>query len=191
MDDITYPLKMLQKAEIIEKRAAKKPYYVLNDSMLAFWFKYVNRAISLINVGKGERYYHGSVSNQLHDFMGSVFEKMCKEYLLMRAGEDNYPIITEIDNFQKTVLDDEGKPKQVEVDIVGKEGNNVLIIGECKFKNEKVDKDAFESFLEKVHYIKSKKPLLCMFSLNGYTDYVKENADDVLLLSIEDLYASF
>ena len=27
-----------------------------------------------------------------------------------------------------------------------------------------------------------------MFSLKGYTDYVKENADGVLLLTIEDLY---
>lgn len=188
MDDITYPLKMLQKAEIIEKRVAKKPYYVLNDSMLVFWFKYVNRSLSLINVGKGERYYQNTVSIQLHDFMGSVFEKMCKEYLLMKAGEDSYPIITEIDNYQKTVLDDEGKPKQIEVDILGKDGKDVLIIGECKFKNEKVDKDVFESFLEKAHYINSKKPLLCMFSLHGYTDYVKANAAGVLLLTIEDLY---
>lgn len=56
------------------------------------------------------------------------------------------------------------------------------------FLNEKVDKETFEIFLEKAHYIKSKKPLLCMFSLKGYTDYVKENADGVLLLTIEDLY---
>ena len=188
MDDITYPLKMLQKAEIIEKRIAKKTYYVLNDSMLAFWFKYVNRAVSLINVGKGARYYHEAVSNQLHDFMGSVFEKMCKEYLIRKSGEDCYPMITEIDNFQKTVMDEEGRPKQIEVDIIGKNGKDVLIIGECKFKNEQVDKAVFEEFLEKVDYIKSKRQLLCMFSLSGYTDYVRKNSDGVLLLTIEDLY---
>jgi len=188
MDDITYPLKMLQKAEIIEKRIGKNPYYVLNDSALAFWFRYVNRAVSLINVGKGERYFYDSVEAHLHDFMGSVFEKMCKEYLLIKSGEEEYPIVTEIDNFQKSIIDDKGKTKQIEVDIVGKDGKNILIIGECKFKNEKVDKETFESFLEKVQYINSKKPLLCMFSLRGYTDYVKENAAGVLLLSIEDLY---
>lgn len=188
MDDITYPLKMLLKAEIIEKRIAKTPYYVLNDSMLVFWFKYVNRAVSLINVGKGEKYYINSVSNKLHDFMGIVFEKMCKEYLLMKAGEGIYPLITEIDNYQQTVLDDENKHRQIELDLIGKNGKDILVIGECKFKNEKVDKDVFESFLEKSHYIKSKKPLLCMFSLSGYTDYVKNHAGDVLLLTLEDLY---
>jgi hypothetical protein len=188
MDDITYPLKMLQKAEIIEKRVAKGPYYVLNDTMLVFWFKFVNRAISLINVGKGEKYYIDSVSKQLHDFMGDVFEKICKEYLFMKVGEDKYPIVTEIDNYQKTILDDEGKKRQIEVDILGKNGKDIQIIGECKFQSEKIDKATYEVFLEKVHYINAKKPLLCMFSLSGYTQYVKENAGDVLLLTIDDLY---
>lgn len=188
MDDITYPLKMLQKAEIIEKRMAKRAYYVLSDSMLVFWYRYVNRAVSLINVGKGENYFRASVSDKLHDFMGCVFEKMCKEYLLMKAGEDGYPLITEIDNFQNAIIDDTGETKQIEIDIIGKDGKNILIVGECKFTNEKVDKEVFESFLDKVSYIKSKKAMLCIFSLKGYTDYVKENAESVRLLTIEDLY---
>ena len=179
MDDISYPLKMLQKAEIIEKRIGKNPYYVLND---------FNRVISLINIGKGEKYYHESVSGQLHNFMGNVFEKICKEYLFIKSGEDGYPMITEINNFQKTILDNTGKPKQIEIDILGTYEKDVLLIGECKFKNEKVDKETFESFLEKTRYIKSKTPLLCMFSLSGYTDYVKENANGVILLTIDDLY---
>ena len=187
-DEITYPLKMLQKAEIIEKRMAKTPYYVLSDSMLVFWFRYVNRAVSLINAGRGEQYYRTNVADKLHEFMGAVFEKMCKEYLFMKAGEGKYPIITQIDNLQKTVFGDDGKPKQLEIDILGKNGKDVRIIGECKFQNEKVDKDVFDIFLEKTHYIGGKSPLICMFSLAGYTDYVKANADNVLLLDIEDLY---
>ena len=187
-DDITYPLKMLQKAEIIEKRMAKTPYYVLGDSMLVFWFKYVNRALSLINAGRGEMYYKTNVAAKLHDFMGDVFEKMCKEYLFMMAGEGSYPIITEIDNYQRTVLDENGKQKQLEIDILGKNGKDVRIIGECKFKNEKVDKEVFEDFLEKTRYIGAKKPLICMFSLAGYTDYVKNNAGDVLLITLDSLY---
>jgi len=188
MDDITYPLKMLQKAEIIERRVAKAPYYVINDTMLAFWFKYVNRAISLINVGKGERYYLDFVSNQIHDFMGNVFEKMCKEFLLLKSGDDIYPMITEVGNYQKTILDDERKRKQIEIDILGKAGKDVLIIGECKFRNEKVDKGDLVNFVEKARYIKSEKTLLCMFSLSGYTEYVRENSEGILLLTIDDLY---
>ncbi len=32
----------------------------------------------------------------------------------------------------KTIIDDEGKQKQIEVDIIGKDGKDILIIGECK-----------------------------------------------------------
>ncbi len=189
MDDITYPLKVLQKAEIIERKIAGGPYYMLNDSMLVFWFRYVNRAVSLINAGKGEKYYYDCVDNHIHEFMGSVFEKMCKEYLFKNAGDGIYPIVTEIDNYQKTVIDEEGKQKQVEIDILGKNGKDIRIIGECKFRNEKVDKETFMEFMEKVRAIKAKKPLVCFFSLSGYTEYVKENAGDVLLVTIEDMYS--
>ena len=188
MSDISYPLKVLQKAEIIEKREAKKIYYFLNDSMLTFWFKYVNRAISLINAGRGESYYLKSVSNCLHDFMGSVFEKMCKEYLLMKSGDDGFLMITEAVNFQQTIIDDTGKQKQIEIDIIGKNGKDILLIAECKFTNEPVNKEILDNFLEKVSYIKSRNPRLYIFSLNGYTDYVRENAENILLLTIEDLY---
>ncbi len=188
MDDITYPLKMLQKAEIIEKRTAKSPYYVLLDSMLVFWFRYVNKAISIISMEKGETYYRTFVANQLHDYMGGVFEKICKEYLMMKAGEGPYPVITEISDFQKTILDDEGKQRQIEIDLLGKNGKDILLIGECKFRNEKVDMATFEEFLEKVRFIRTSKPLVCMFSLSGYTEHVKENAGDVLLLTIDDLF---
>ncbi len=120
--------------------------------------------------------------------MGNVFERMCKEFLFMKAGENDYPIITEIDNFQKIIVDENGKQRQIEIDIIGRDGKDILIVGECKFTNEKVNKEIFDSFMEKTHYIKGQNPLLCMFSLKGYTDYVVENAEGVILLTIEDLY---
>ena len=187
-DEITYPLKMLQKAEIIEKRVSNKPYYTINDTMLVFWYKYVNRAVSLINAGKGERYYYDTVAPQIHHFMGTVFEKMCKEFLFMKAGDEYYPLITEIENFQKTIIDDNGLQKQIEIDLLGKNGKDILLVGECKFRDSKVDKEEFESFMAKVKYVNSKNPFVCMFSLAGYTDYVRENAKDVHLFAIEDMY---
>ena len=54
---------------------SKKPYYVLNDSMLEFYFRYVNRATSLINAEKGSLYYQSEVKEHIHDFMGKIFEK--------------------------------------------------------------------------------------------------------------------
>ena len=187
-DDVTYPLKVLVKAEILEKRVSKKPYYIINDSMLEFWFRYVSRAISLINAGNGALYYRSNVRDNIHDFMGRVFEKMAKEYLMMHAGQNGFPILTEITEYQDTVLDEEKKPKQIEIDLVGKNGNKTLLVGECKFTNNIFGKAELEVFMDKISYLPVTDPVICIFSLNGFTDYVKKNAVKCRLISIKDMY---
>lgn len=187
-DDVTYPLKVLVNAEVLEKRISKKPYYVLNDSMLEFWFRYVSRGTSLINAGNGTVYFESSVKDHIHDFMGKVFEKMAKEYLMMHAGKNDFPVITEITEYQDSVLDEERKPKQIEIDLLGKNENKILLVGECKFKNEAFNKADLESLMDKIKYLPVTEPVICIFSLSGFTDYVKSKAKNCKLISIEDMY---
>lgn len=188
-DDVTYPLKILVGAELLEKRMLKKPYYVLNDSMIQFWFKYVNRAISLINAGSGEVYYRSNVKENLHDFMGKVFEKMAKEYLMMNAGNKGLPILTEITDYQAFVIDSEKKQRQIEIDLLGKNDKNVMLVGECKFKNTPFDKEEFENLMDKIKYLPVTDPMVCIFSLSGFTDYVKKNAGKCRLICLDDMYS--
>ena len=187
-DDVTYPLKVLVGAEILEKRMSKKPYYILNDSMLEFWFRYVNRATSLINAGRGETYYHSNVKEHLHDFMGKVFEKMAKEYLMLNAGLNGLPILTEITDYQASVFDENKEQMQIEIDLLGKNDKNIMLVGECKFKNSPFDKEEFERFMDKIKYIPASAPMICIFSLAGFTKYVKENAGTCMLIGIDDMY---
>lgn len=186
-DDVTYPLKVLVNAELLERRVAKRPYYVLNDSMLEFWFRYVNRATSLINADNGESYYYSAVKDHLHDFMGKVFEKMAKEYLMSHAGQDDLPILTEITDYQATVLDEE--KKQIEIDLLGKNGKNILLVGECKFKNSQFDKAEYDDFIDKIKYIPATNPVVCIFSLGGFSKYVKENAKGWNLITLDEMYS--
>ena len=188
VDDVDYQLKILAKAEILEKRVAKKPYYVLNDSMLEFWFRYVNRATSLIQSGNGEKYYETIVKGKLHEFMGKVFEKMAKEYLTMKSGSCGIPVITEITDYQTTIIDGEGRQNQIEIDLLGKRDNDIVLIGECKFRNEKFDKKELDSFMEKADSFNCKKPVICLFSLSGFSDYVSENSEGMFLVDIDRMY---
>ncbi len=179
---------MLVYAEVLEKRISKKPYYVLDDSMLEFWFRYVSRATSLINAGNGAMYYNSNVKDHIHDFMGKVFEKMAKEYLIKHAGVDGLPVLTEITDYQDTVLDEEKKPKQIEIDLLGKNDKNILLVGECKFKNSTFDKSDLEKFMDKIKYLAVTDPIICIFSLSGFSDHVKNNAGNCRLIGIEDMY---
>ena len=187
-DDVTYPLKVLTNAEILEKRISRKPYYVLNDSMLEFWFRYVNRATSLINAGNGEAYYYSNVRGKIHDFMGKVFEKMAKEYLMLHAGRDGIPILTEITEYQASVLDENKKQKQIEIDLLGKNDKTILLIGECKFKNSPFDRAEYEKLMDKIKYLPVTEPTICIFSLGGFSDYVKEQSGKCRLISIDDMF---
>ena len=186
--DITYPLKMLLSAELLEKPVSNKPYYVLSDSMLAFWFKYVNRAVSLISAGRGETYYRSNVQPHLHDFMGKIFEKMAKEYLFLHAGLEDFPIVTEITDYQQSVLDENRKPKQIEIDLLGKNDNNIELVGECKFKHALFDLREYDKFMEKLKYLPAIHPELYLFSLSGFTEEVKKNAGNCKLICLDDMY---
>lgn len=187
-DDITYPLKILTKAEILEKRMSKKPYYVLNDSMLEFYFRYVNRATSLINAEKGKLYFQSEVKDHIHDFMGKIFEKMAREYLMLHSGTDGFPLLTEVTDYQATVIDEEKNQKQIEIDVIGKNAKKILLVGECKFKKSQFDKPEYEKLMDKIKYLPATNPLICIFSLAGFTDYVKANAKNCKLIEIDDMY---
>jgi hypothetical protein len=120
--------------------------------------------------------------------MGKVFEKMAKEYLLSHAGVDDYPILTDITDYQDTVLDEDRKQKQVEIDLLGRNGKQILLVGECKFKNSQFDKAEYEKFLDKIKYIPANNPVVCIFSLGGFSEYVQENAKDCKLITLDDMY---
>ena len=120
--------------------------------------------------------------------MGGVFEKMAKEYLILHAGKNGIPVLTEISEYQDSVLDEEKKPKQIEIDLLGKCDKKILLVGECKFKNTPFDKTEFDKLTEKIKYLPVTNPVICVFSLSGFTDYVKDNAKNCKLISIEDMY---
>ena len=90
MSDISFCLKNLIASEIVERRETPKPYYIISDSMVNFYFRYVAPGASLINSGKGKIYYEQKVKQNLHQFMGSVFEKMAKDYILSNVGTKKF-----------------------------------------------------------------------------------------------------
>lgn len=186
--EVTYPLKVLVNSEIIEKRMSKKPYYIINDSMLSFYFTYVSRAISLINAGNGRIYYETQVKSKLHSFMGKVFEKMAKDYLLKNAGTKNIPLIDSVVDLQKSVLDSNNKSCQVEIDLCGKMDKKVVLAGECKFTNKKFDNTDLEAFMKKLDLLKMNNVKVFLFSLSGYTDSVYNNTSNITLITLDDMY---
>ena len=188
MSDISFCLKNLIAAEIVERRETPKPYYVISDSMVNFYFKYVAPGVSLINSGKGKLYFEQKVKQKLHQFMGSVFEKMAKEYILGNVGTKKVPcFLTDVVEYQNSIK--AGKEiKTVEIDLLGLDGKKYVLAGECKFKSEKLDKEDLENFQEKLNYLPASNLKTMLFSLSGFTDYVIENSKNMALVTLEKMY---
>jgi len=188
MSDISFCLKNLISAEIVERRESPKPYYIISDSMIKFYFTYVAPGASLINSGKGKIYYEQKVRQNLHHFMGSVFEKMAKDYILSNVGTEKIPcFLTDLVEYQTSVKT--GKEiKSLEIDLLGLDGKNYVLAGECKFRSEKFDREELDNFLDKLNYLPAANLKLMLFSLSGFTDYVVENSKNLTLVTLEEMY---
>ena len=42
--------------------------------------------------------------------------------------------------------------------------------------------------LDKIKYIPANNPVVCIFSLGGFSEYVKENAKKCKLITLDDMY---
>ena len=130
----------------VTEKKGKKTIYQIEDNFFRFWYRFIPKNIPAIVSGKIETSFDRSVKSKLHDYMGLVFEKMCRDYL-MRYSDDLPFDIAETGQWWGT---DKTEKKEIQIDIVGvpvqDDSVNIsqYIIGSCKFKNSKVDTDELE-----------------------------------------------
>ncbi len=187
-----------KKKCITEEKNRKKTQYVLKDHMFKFWYEFIPKAHSVIELGQGDIYYEKAVKPKLHSFMGSVFEDMCRYYTLEQGIQGHFgSFITQSGAWWGTELienaDGEKSQQSADIDIVAiSETDKTAVVGECKFKNEKIDKGVCDNLLRRARLLSPKYKVIkyLFFSLSGYTDWFDglENKD-VVLLTLEDLYA--
>ncbi|MCD7762877.1 MAG: ATP-binding protein [Lachnospiraceae bacterium] len=201
---VLYSLERLMEIDLVEKRKCiteeknrKKTQYILKDHMFRFWYQFIPKAASVIELGHGDLYYEQVVKPNLHAFMGGVFEDMCRRYTLEQGIMGAYgSFLTNVGSWwgMETMSDSEQKRLQqpVDIDVVAiSEPDKTAVIGECKFKNEKIDKNIYETLIRRSSLISGKYRVTkhLFFSLGGYTDWFETlNDSNAVLLTLEDLY---
>lgn len=181
-------LGILIKITPITEKPGKKTIYAIGDNFFKFWYRFVPQNISSISAGKIEHIYNSVIKRHYADYMGHIFEQMCREYLLLYA-EDVPVLLSDIGQWWGT---DAKRKKEVEIDIIGApaEGNE-YIIGSCKYKNEPIGIDELELLKGYAEtFGKGSKYHYYIFSKSGFTTGLKELAQkgDVRLVSLEDMY---
>lgn len=153
---VSYYLKTLISLEIVEKETAitdennrKKVSYLISDQMFCFWYRFVPAGTSMIVSRDGENYYAQAVKPMLSDYMGKVFENMCKRYMMELSRQKKLPFT--ILNIGRWRGNNPIEKREEKIDLIGI--NNIekrMILGECKYRKDKLSIDIIEKLEEKV-----------------------------------------
>jgi len=195
---IAHALKTLQSTDIISRVCAitdesnkKKTIYCIDDGMLRFWYRFIPDAIDSIEAGRGESYFNHRVKSRISEYMGEIFERMCRSYTL-KEGLD-FHLNCMVSSVGKWWGTNPKTKKQTDIDVVGLDkGKKQAVLGECKYRNELFDKTSFDELLERNGLIDHKYEIVqyLLFSKGGFSDWLKSNADPekIKLVDLKDMY---
>ena len=188
-------LGIIQKIEPVVDKNAKKKIYRITDNFFRFWYRFIPKNMMVISSGNIERVFDMAIQSYLPEYMGLIFEEICRQYLTLHM-EDLPFFLSELGEWWGT---DPIKKKEAQLDIVGtgiqtgncRNGMN-YIIGSCKYRNETVGTDELaliEDYASLFTHNRD-KCFYYIFSKSGFTEGLKEKqtSGEVKLFSLDDLY---
>ena len=181
-------LGIVKKEIPVSERPGKKTIYLLSDNFFRFWYRFVPVNASAIDSGRIAKTYSHAVKQYFSDYMGLIFEKMCRDYLLFYA--EDLPIeLNEIGQWWGT---DSKTKKQVQIDIVGTPAQGKeYMIGSCKYRNEKIGLDELERLRDYASaFGKGSNYYYYIFSKGGFTEGLlqAQGRGEVRLFTLDDIY---
>ena len=181
-------LGIVKKESPYGERSSRKTIYSIEDNMFRFWYRFVPENTSVISRGAADLAYK-RIAPELSAYMGGVFEEICKQYLWRLLLADKCAVsFTDLGRWWGA---NPQTKAQEEIDIVGADKDSVLL-GECKWTNEKVDLGVLETLAERSKLFRQPKKQLYLFAKTGFTKGCADKAAEmgsVVLVKYEDMLA--
>ena len=184
-------LGIVQKETPYGEKASRKSVYSIEDNMFRFWYRFVLENNSVIVRGATDLVYN-RIKPKLSDYMGKVFEDICKQYLWKQLLLDKCPV--EFSSLGRWWGNDPLEKCQAEIDIMGEQDKDRALFADGKWTNEKVDLSILETLAKRSRLFSYKKVHLYLFSKSGFTKGCVEEANkmgNVTLVSYTDIIASY
>lgn len=183
-------LGMVQREIPYGEKASRKSVYSIEDNMFCFWYRFVMDNNSIIARGAADMVYK-RIEPQLSNYMGRVFEEICKQYLWKQLLAGNVPV--EFVSLGRWWGNDPIQKSQAEIDIMGEQDSESALFAECKWRNERVDTDILETLVRRSKLFRYKKVHYYLFSKSGFTKGCAEKAAEsgnVTLVSYAEILGS-
>ena len=169
-------LGIVQKETPYGEKASRKSIYSIEDNMFRFWYRFVLDNNSIIARGAANLVYK-RIEPQLSEYMGKVFEEICKQYLWKQLLLGNCPV--EFTSLGRWWGNDPVEKCQTEIDIMGEQDKNTALFAECKWTNEKVDLGVLETLVKRSNLFSYKTKHYYLFSKSGFTKGCGDKANEM------------
>lgn len=172
-----------------EKESSRRTIYGISDFMFRFWYRYVFSNRTLIETDAKEVVWKRRIEPSYSEYMGLVFETVCKDYLLRRNSQGELPILfTNIGRWWGT---DAKTHQQMEIDLIANDGKDYLFC-ECKWKNELLDLSVLNGLREKADAFSRNRneSWYVLFSKSGFTESVREEEkknSKIILIDLQEI----
>lgn len=165
----------------------RRSIYHLIDPMFTFWYKFIPEHIGLIQNNMADAAYE-RIEARMGDFMGSVFETICTQYVYRSARAKAFPVTpARLGRWWGT---DPRTKSQEEIDIVIEDGMNTACFVECKWKNEPVGANVLATLVRRSELFHYDSKHYALMSKRGFTEGCRAKAEEmgnVMLVALEDM----
>lgn len=169
-------LGIVKKETPYGEKTSRKSIYSIEDNMFRFWYRFVPNNNSVIMRGAADIVYR-RIEPQLSEYMGAVFEEICKQYIWNLLLNGNSPV--EFSELGRWWGNDPIEKKQTEIDIMGEQDKKTALFGECKWTNEKVDLGVLETLIKRSNLFSYVNVHLYLFSKSGFTKGCIDKANEL------------
>jgi len=185
----------LQSIRLLEKKvpcgepeSGKKGIYEITDNFYKFWYRYVfsNQSYyAMLGVEKA----CDEIMEEMNDYMGPIFEDICKQYLIRLAKKGELPFVPYI--IGKWWGNNSTIKAQDDVDILAIDKKNERgLFCECKFRNQPMRMEEYDDLVTATKIFPHLKEKYMIFiSKSGFTESVRKRAENegAMLLTLDDL----
>ncbi|MCD8131412.1 MAG: ATP-binding protein [Lachnospiraceae bacterium] len=184
-------LGLIQKETPYGEKASRKSVYRIADPMFRFWYRFVPANSSIIARGAVDLAFK-RIEPHLSDYMGSIFEEICHQYLWKLMLNGDSPV--EFSDLGRWWGTDPATRSQTEIDIMGVQDQDNALFGECKWTNEKAGQGVLEALVYRSRLFHYSNTRLYLFAKNGFTEGCIDEAGktgNVTLVSYADMLRYF
>lgn len=183
-------LEKLMKMDVVKKEAPindennkKKAAYVISDNLSLFYYKYIFRNISRMNIMDSEVFYKKYIEEDFEkQYVPKIFENICKQYLI-RLNKNG---MTEeiFEKIGKYYYDDPVNKKNGEFDIVTLDDKGYIFY-EAKFRKDPITESMIREEIMQVNQTGLSCYKYGFISKSGFSCEETENR---ILIQLEELY---